>query len=231
ASGGIVFTTIQKFMPIEEDIIEPQNIVQDPGVKYIGAEIKSLSNRKNIVVIADEARRSQYDFIDGFARHLRDSLPYESRLAKVHFEEEEKVKLDEEFEELTEGEELSQQRQLRARWTRLEAIVGNPGRIARIAEDLVFHFEQRSSVSEGKAMIVCMRRRICVDMYNAIINLRPQWHSEEDDEGTIKVVMTGSSADILKLQPHIRNKARRKAIGERLKNPQDSLKIVIVRDM
>jgi type I restriction enzyme, R subunit len=275
ASGGIVFTTIQKFMPAELDIVEGGNI-KEPDPKYIGAEIKSLSNRKNIVVIADEAHRSQYDFIDGFAKHLRDALPhasfigftgtpiessdrntqavfgnyvdvydiqqavidkatvpiyYESRLAKVHFAEDEKVQLDDRFEELTEGEELTQRQQLRAKWTRLEAIVGNPNRVKKIAEDLVNHFEQRNAVLDGKAMIVCMSRRICVEVYEAIIKLRPNWHSDEDDNGTIKVVMTGSSSDELKMQPHIRNKPRRKAIGERLKNPADSLKLVIVRDM
>ena len=215
ASGGIVFTTIQKFMPAEVDIVETGNI-REPDPKYIGAEIKSLSNRKNSVVIADEAHRSQYDFIDGFAKHLRDALPhasfigftgipiessdrntqavfgnyvdvydiqqavidkatvpiyYESRLAKVHFAENEKVELDDKFEELTEGEELTQRQQLRAKWTRLEAIVGNPNRVKKIAEDLVNHFEQRNSVLEGKAMIVCMSRRICVEVYEAIIKL------------------------------------------------------------
>jgi len=276
ASGGIVFTTIQKFMPIEADIIQPDNVVSEPSVEYIGADIKALSERKNIIVIADEAHRSQYDFLDGFAKHLRDALPnasfigftgtpiestdrntqavfgnyvdiydiqqavndhatvpifYESRLAKVHFEEDEKVKLDEQFEELTEGEELTNRQQLRAKWTRLEAIVGNPNRIKKIAEDLVYHFEQRNAVLDGKAMIVCMSRRICVELYEAIIKIRPLWDSDEDETGTIKVVMTGSSSDALHMQPHIRNKARRKAIGERLKNPTDSLKLVIVRDM
>jgi type I restriction enzyme R subunit len=276
ASGGIVFTTIQKFMPVDSDIISPDNVVQEPSVEYIGADIKALSERKNIVVIADEAHRSQYDFIDGFAKHLRDALPhasfigftgtpiestdrntqavfgnyvdiydiqqavndratvpifYESRLAKVHFEEDEKVKLDEQFEELTEGEELTNRQQLRAKWTRLEAIVGNPNRIKKIAEDLVNHFEQRNAVLDGKAMIVCMSRRICVELYEAIVKIRPNWHSEDDETGTIKVVMTGSSSDALHMQPHIRNKPRRKAIGERLKNPTDSLKLVIVRDM
>jgi type I restriction enzyme, R subunit len=275
ASGGIVFTTIQKFMPMDTDIVEPGK-VKEPDPKYIGAEIKSLSDRKNIVVIADEAHRSQYDFIDGFARYLRDALPhasfigftgtpiesgdrntqavfgnyvdvydiqqavtdkatvpiyYESRLAKVHFEETEKIELDDKFEELTEGEELTQRQQLRAKWTRLEAIVGNPNRVKKIAEDLANHFEQRNSVLDGKAMIVCMSRRICVEVYEAIIRIRPHWHSDEDDKGTIKVVMTGSSSDELKMQPHIRNKPRRKAIGERLKNPSDSLKLVVVRDM
>jgi type I restriction enzyme R subunit len=275
-SGGIVFTTIQKFMPMPDDIIKNGNAVSEPRVEYIGTDIQALSERKNIVVIADEAHRSQYDFIDGFAKHLRDALPnatfigftgtpieigdrntqavfgnyvdiydiqqavndkatvpifYESRLAKVNFDEDEKVTIDEQFEELTEGEELSNRQQMRAKWTRLEAIVGSPNRIQKIAEDLVHHFEQRNAVLDGKAMIVCMSRRICVEMYDAIIKIRPLWHSEDDDKGTIKVIMTGSSSDALNMQPHIRNKQRRKAIGDRLKNPVDSLKLVIVRDM
>lgn len=276
ASGGIVFTTIQKFMPMQTDIVQNGNEVNEPNVEFIGADIQALSERKNIVVVADEAHRSQYDFIDGFAKHLRDALPnatfigftgtpiesgdkntqavfgnyvdiydiqqavddkatvpifYESRLAKVHFEEDEKVTIDEQFEELTEGEELSNRQQMRAKWTRLEAIVGNPNRIEKIAEDLVSHFEQRNAVLDGKAMIVCMSRRICVELYDAIVKIRPLWHSDDDDKGTIKVIMTGSSSDALNMQPHIRNKPRRKAIGDRLKNPNDSLKLVIVRDM
>lgn len=276
ASGGIVFTTIQKFMPMQADIIQDGNAVNEPSVEYIGADIQALSERKNIVVVADEAHRSQYDFIDGFAKHLRDALPnatfigftgtpiesgdkntqavfgnyvdiydiqqavddkatvpifYESRLVKVRFEEDEKVTIDEQFEELTEGEELSNRQQMRAKWTRLEAIVGNPNRIEKITQDLVNHFEQRNAVLDGKAMIVCMSRRICVELYDAIIKIRPLWHSEDDDKGTIKVIMTGSSSDALNMQAHIRNKPRRKAIGDRLKNPNDSLKLVIVRDM
>jgi len=278
ASGGIVFTTIQKFMPMQTDIVQDENsnTLNEPSVEYIGADIAALSERKNIVVVADEAHRSQYDFIDGFAKHLRDALPnatfigftgtpiestdrntqavfgnyvdiydiqqavddkatvpifYESRLAKVHFEEDEKVQLDEQFEELTEGEELSNRQQIRAKWTRLEAIVGNPNRIAKIAADLVYHFEQRNAVLDGKAMIVCMSRRICVELYDAIIKIRPLWHSDDDENGTIKVIMTGSSSDTLNMQKHIRSKSKRKDIGDRLKNPTDSLKLVIVRDM
>ena len=287
ASGGIVFTTIQKFMPESDDDVElhvgaglvpaqQDSMVSEPPIKYIGARVKPFSERKNIVVIADEAHRSQYDFIDGFAKKLRDALPnatfigftgtpiemsdrstkavfgnyvdiydiqqavndkatvpifYESRLAKVNFDEDEKVHIDEQFEELTEGEELSNRQQMRAKWTRLEAIVGNPNRIKKIAQDIVYHFEQRNSVLDGKAMIVCMSRRICVDLYDAIIKIRPAWHSDEDEQGAIKVVMTGNSSDPLRFQNHIRNKERRKEIGKRLKNPSNSLKIAIVRDM
>jgi type I restriction enzyme, R subunit len=278
ASGGIVFTTIQKFFPERIDVgaVVAQNDDSDNEKGQPQGISPTLSERKNIVVVADEAHRSQYDFIDGFAKHLRDALPnatfigftgtpiestdrntqavfgnyvdiydiqqavndkatvpifYESRLAKVHFSEEEKISLDEQFEELTEGEELSNRQQIRAKWTRLESIVGNPNRITKIAEDLVYHFEQRSGVLDGKAMIVCMSRRICVELYDAIIKIRPLWHSVDDDKGTIKVIMTGSSSDTLSMQSHIRNKPKRKAIGDRLKNPNDPLKLVIVRDM
>ena len=278
ASGGIVFTTIQKFMPIiETNTTDTENgHVSEPSVEYIGLDSPSLSERRNIVVIADEAHRSQYDFIDGYAKHLRDALPnatfigftgtpietadkntqaifgnyvdiydiqqavadkatvpifYESRLAKVNFDDAERATIDTEFEELTESEELTSRQKLRARWTRLEAIVGNEDRLKKIAEDIVFHFENRNAVLEGKAMIVCMSRRICVELYEEIIKIRPQWHNDEDDKGEIKVIMTGSSSDPLNMQPHIRNKPRRKAIGDRLKNPSDNLKLVIVRDM
>lgn len=263
ASGGIVFTTIQKFLPID-------------ATGTIISEDEPLNPRRNIIVIADEAHRSQYDFIDGFARHLRDALPnasfigftgtpietndkntkavfgdyidiydiqqavldkatvpiyYESRLAKINFVEEEKEHLDEQFEEITEGQELTERQKIKTKWARLEAIVGNEHRLAKIAEDLVNHFEARERVLVGKAMFVCMSRRICVDLYNAIIKLRPAWHSEEDEKGFMKVVMTGSASDPLEWQQHIRNKPRRKAIGERLKDPKDELKIAIVRDM
>ena len=289
ASGSIVFTTIQKFMPTlqKENGVAEQNaitsedntqngMVNEPSVEFIGVESPALSRRRNIVVIADEAHRSQYDFIDGYAKHLRDALPnatfigftgtpietgdkntqavfgnyvdiydiqqavkdkatvpifYESRLAKINFNESAKINLDAEFEDLTESEELSNRQKLRARWTRLETIVGNEDRLKEIAGDIVYHFENRNAVLDGKAMIVCMSRRICVELYEEIIKLRPQWHSEDDDKGAIKVIMTGSSSDTLTMQPHIRNKPRRKAIGERLKNPADSLKMVIVRDM
>ena len=271
-SGGIVFTTIQKFLP---EIIEKIDIGEGK-TKNIKGQFEQLSDRRNIVVIADEAHRSQYDFMDGFAKHMRDALPnasfigftgtpientdkntqavfgdyidvydiqqavedgatvriyYENRLAKITLKEEEKPRVDEEFEELTESEEQSQQHRLKSRWARLEAIVGNEHRLQLIAADIVKHFESRNEVLDGKAMIVCMSRRICVDLYAQIIKIKPDWHSDDDKEGTIKVVMTGSSSDPLNFQPHVRNKGKRKALGERLKDPKDSLKLAIVRDM
>ena len=236
----------------------------------------ALSERRNIVVIADEAQRSQYDFIDGFARHIRDALPnasfigftgtpiertdantravfgdyisiydirqavidgatvpiyYESRLAKLALDERERPKLDQEFEEATEGEEVEHKEKLKSRWAQLEALVGADHRVDLIAADLVEHFEQRLAALDGKAMVVCMSRRICVDLYDAIVKLRPDWHRDDDDQGTIKVVMTGSATDPLDWQPHIRNKARRQDLALRFKDPGDPFRIVIVRDM
>ena len=152
-------------------------------------------------------------------------------MAKIDLLEDEKPRVDEEFEELTESEEVTDRQRLKSRWARLEAIVGNERRLALIAKDIVQHFEARNSVLNGKAMIVCMSRRICVDLYDQIKKIRPDWHSDEDTEGSMKVVMTGSSSDPLNFQPHVRNKAKRKAMGERLKDPKDPLKIAIVRDM
>jgi len=259
ASGGVIFTTIQKFLPDMK-----------------GGPYPVLSERKNIVVIADEAHRSQYDFIDGFARHMRDALPnasfigftatplerddrstpavfgnyidtydilravedgatvpiyYEGRLARIELMEEERPKLDHEFEEVTEGEEESEKQRLKTKWARLEAMVGTEKRIGLVAKDLIEHFERRLEAMDGKGLIVCMSRRICVDMYNAITRLRPEWHNEDDDKGVIKIVMTGSASDPLEWQQHIRNKARREAIARRFKDPADPLKLVIVRDM
>jgi type I restriction enzyme R subunit len=272
SSGGIVFTTIQKFFP---EVIERVDL-GDGKTKSITGEYEMLSDRKNIVVIADEAHRSQYDFMDGFARYMRDALPnasfigftgtpiektdkntqavfgdyidvydiqqavddgatvriyYENRLARIDIRDEEKPRIDEEFEELTESEELTERQKLKAKWARLEAIVGNEHRLELIARDIVEHFEKRNEVLEGKAMVVCMSRRICVELYQAIIRIRPKWHSEGDEDGNIKVVMTGSSSDPLHWQPHVRNKERRKALGKRFKDPDDHLKIVLVRDM
>ena len=271
-SGGIVFTTIQKFLPEITEKID----IGEGKTKNIKGQFELLSERRNIVVIADEAHRSQYDFMDGFAKHMRDALPnasfigftgtpientdkntqavfgdyidvydiqqavedgatvriyYENRLAKIDLLEDEKPRVDEEFEELTESEELTDRQRLKSRWARLEAIVGNERRLALIAKDIVQHFEARNSVLDGKAMVVCMSRRICVDLYDQIKKIRPHWHSDDDTEGTMKVVMTGSSSDPLNFQSHVRNKAKRKAMGERLKDPKDPLKIAIVRDM
>jgi len=259
ASGGVVFTTIQKFFPEEK-----------------GDSLPCLSDRRNIVVIADEAHRSQYDFIDGFARHMRDALPkasfigftatpieltdkntravfgdyisiydiqqavrdgatvpiyYEGRLAKLELDEAERPKLDPEFEEITEGEEQERKEKLKAKWAALEAVVGAEKRVGLIARDLVDHFERRLEAMDGKAMVVCMSRRICVDLYNAIVKLRPKWHDADDKKGVIKVVMTGSASDKAEWQQHIRNKARREALAKRFKKPADPMKVVIVRDM
>ena len=236
-SGGVVFTTIQKFFPEER-----------------GDAYPALSERRNIVVIADEAHRSQYDFIDGFARHMRDALPnasfvgftgtpiehadantravfgdyisvydmersiadgatvpiyYESRLAKVELDERERPQIDPSFEDATEGEEVERKERLKTRWAQLEAIVGSEERLKLVARDIVAHFDQRAETLEGKAMVVCMSRRICVALYRELVSLRPDWHSDDDNEGEIKVVMTGSASDPLDWQPHIRNKPRR----------------------
>ncbi|NNM85313.1 MAG: type I restriction endonuclease subunit R [Phycisphaerales bacterium] len=259
ASGGVVFTTIQKFLPENR-----------------GDTFPLLSDRRNIVVIADEAHRSQYDFIDGFARHMRDALPnasfigftgtpiegtdkstpavfgdyidiydiqravddgatvpiyYEARLAKISLSETEKPKIDAAFEEVTEGEEESARRAAKSRWAKVEALVGTPKRIGLVAEDIVRHFQERLSAIDGKAMVVCMSRRICVELYDALIRLRPDWHSDDDGKGAIKIVMTGSASDPLGWQQHIRNKPRRESLAERFKNPKDPLKVIIVRDM
>ncbi len=259
ASGGIVFTTIQKFLPEEK------------GDRY-----PLLSERRNIAVIADEAHRSQYDFIDGFAKHMRDALPnasfigftgtpiekadrstpavfgnyidvydveqavedgatvriyYESRLARLELKPEERPKIDPEFEEVTEGEEVERKEKLKSKWARLEAIVGSEKRIKRIAKDIVNHFEKRLEVLDGKGMIVCMSRRICIDLQNEVVKLRPEWYHKDDDKGIIKVVMTGSAGDPVSWQEHIRNKQRRQAIGDRMKDPADPFKLAIVRDM
>jgi type I restriction enzyme R subunit len=246
-----------------------------------GGEGRAISLRRNIVVIADEAHRSQYDLIDGLARNLRDALPfasfigftgtpiektdantravfgdyisiydiqravadkatvpiyYESRVAKLGLNQAELPKIDEEFEEITEGEELTRKEKLKTKWAALEALVGNPKRIALIAADLVQHYERRLEAMEGKAMIVCMSRRICVELYNAIIKLRPEWASgpSDDDAGkscVAKIVMTGSAEDGPDWQQHIRNKEKRRALAAHFKAADDPFKIVIVRDM
>src|SRR6266566_1748765 len=272
ASGGIVFSTIQKFFPEEDREQHPL-----------------LSGRDNIVVIADEAHRSQYGFSAkilerkdetliayGYAKYLRDALPnasfigftgtpiekadrstpavfgkyvdtydieravedgatvriyYESRLAKLELKPEERPKIDKEFEEVTEGEELEGKDKLRSKWARLERVAGSPKRIGRIAQDIVSHFEERTSVLEGKGMIVCMSRRICFDLHNEIVKLRPDWYDKDNDKGILKVVMTGSASDPKEWQQHIRNKIKRTRIGDNFKDTTHELKLIIVRDM
>lgn len=264
ASGGVVFTTLQKFE---------------------GGD--ALSERHNIVVIADEAHRSHYGFsakLDnksgevkyGMAKYLRDALPnasfvgftgtpielsdkstpavfgdyidkydillavqdgatvpiyYESRLAQLELNEEEKPHIDPEFEEITEGEEEEEKHKLKTKWAALEAMVGTEKRIGLVAQDLVDHFEKRAEAMQGKGMVVCMSRRICVEMYNAITKLRPGWHAEDDATGAIKIVMSGSASDDPSWQPHFRTKAAREAIAKRFKAAGDPLQLVIVRDM
>jgi type I restriction enzyme R subunit len=259
AGGGVVFTTIQKFMPAEQ-----------------GDRNAVLSDRRNIVVIADEAHRSQYDFIDGFARHMRDALPqasfvgftgtpiekadantravfgdyisiydiqravedgatvpiyYESRLAKLELSEAERPRIDPDFEEVTEGEEVERKEGLKSKWAQLAAVVGSEKRLRLVAADLVDHFEKRLEAMDGKAMVVCMSRRICVELYREIVALRPEWAGEGDDAGAIKVVMTGNATDPLEFQPHVRNKSRREALARRFRDPADLFRVVIVRDM
>ena len=258
-SGGVVFTTIQKFFPEER-----------------GDTYPTLSDRRNIVVIADEAHRSQYDFIDGYAAHIRDALPnasfigftgtpieledantravfgdyisvydirasvadgatvpiyYESRLANLTLDETAKPTIDPDFDEATEGEEIERKEQLKTKWAQLEAMVGADPRLKQVAQDIVDHFEQRLEVLDGKAMIVCMSRRICVELYEELVRLRPGWHGDEDSAGMLKVVMTGAASDPPGWQQHIRNKSRREALANRFRDPGDAFQVVIVRDM
>ena len=270
SSGGVIFTTIQKFKP-------------EPGE----ADYPLLTERGNVVVIADEAHRSQYGFRAkvgresgaisyGFAKYLRDALPnasfigftgtpienddvstpavfgdyidvydinhavedgvtvpiyYESRLARIELDEDEKPKIDAEVAEATAGETADEQEKLNRRWAAVEALVGAKKRLAMVAEDLVDHFESRVQGLDGKAMIVCMNRWICVALYDAIVKLRPDWHSDDDKRGKIKIVMTGSASDAAQWQRHLGGKARRDLLAKRAKDPADELKLVIVRDM
>ena len=156
---------------------------------------------------------------------------YESRLAKIDLKPEERPHIDQEFEEITEGEEISTKEKLKSKWARVEAVVGSDNRIKTIARDMVEHWESRSSVLEGKAMIVTMSRGIAIDLHNEIVKIRPEWYHKDDDHGKIKVIMTGSAADGPEWQEHIRNKQRRQHLAERMKDPNDPLTIVIVRDM
>ena len=269
-AGGVVFTTIQKFAPERGEIDYPM-----------------LTDRRNVVVIADEAHRSQYGFrarvnrktgeiAHGFAKYLRDALPnasfigftgtpieqedvntpavfgeyidvydinrgvedgatvpiyYESRLARIEMDEDEKPKLDDEVAELTEDEAQSEQEKLKRKWAKVEAVVGAEKRLAMVSKDIVEHFENRVVGMAGKAMIVCMSRRICVALYNQIIRLRSEWHSEDDESGALKIVMTGAASDPKEWQQHVGGKARRELVAKRAKDPEDPLKLVIVRDM
>ena len=281
ASGGVVFTTVQKFMPETK-----------------GARFEALSERRNIVVIADEAHRSQYEFgshlvrakdgtsyiAHGLAANLRDALPnasfigftgtpiettdantravfgdyisiydiqravadkatvpiyYESRIAKLGLNASELPRLDEHFDEITEGEEQSKREQLKTKWAAIEALVGHEKRLKLVAADLVAHFEKRSEAMDGKAMVVCMSRRICVELYKELIALRPDWAGAKNDEAdaeahqscVAKIIMTGSADDGDAWQPHIRNKERRRRLAVRFKDSKDPFRIVIVRDM
>lgn len=265
ASGGVIFTTLQKF----GEIAEP------------------LTTRRNVVVIADEAHRSQYGFkakVDaktgeisyGFAKYMRDALPnasfigftgtpieaddvntpavfgnyidiydisravedgatvpiyYESRLARIELDEDEKPKIDAEVDDLTEEDSEADQERFKKKWSTVEALVGSDKRLALVAKDMVAHFEDRVAALDGKAMVVCMSRRICVKLYDEIIKLRPDWHSADDNAGAVKIVMTGAASDPQEWQQHIGNKARRDLLAKRARDPKDPLKLVIVRDM
>ena len=265
ASGGVIFTTLQKF----GEIAEP------------------LTTRRNVVVIADEAHRSQYGFkakVDaktgeisyGFAKYMRDALPnasfigftgtpieaddvntpavfgnyidvydisravedgatvpiyYESRLARIELDEQEKPKIDAEVNELTEEDSEADQERFKKKWSTVEALVGSDKRLALVAKDMVAHFEDRVAALDGKAMVVCMSRRICVKLYDEIVKLRPDWHSADDNAGAVKIVMTGAASDPQEWQQHIGNKARRDLLAKRARDPKDPLKLVIVRDM
>ena len=265
ASGGVIFTTLQKF----GEIAEP------------------LTTRRNVVVIADEAHRSQYGFkakVDaktgeisyGFAKYMRDALPnasfigftgtpieaddvntpavfgnyidvydisravedgatvpiyYESRLARIELDEDEKPKVDAEVNELTEEDSEADQERFKKKWSTVEALVGSDKRLALVAKDMVTHFEDRVAALDGKAMVVCMSRRICVKLYEEIVKLRPDWHSADDNAGAAKIVMTGAASDPQEWQQHIGNKARRDLLAKRARDPKDPLKLVIVRDM
>lgn len=262
-SGGIVFTTLQKFGLSKDD-------------REAGRNFPLLSNRMNIVVMVDEAHRSNYDLIDGFARNVREALPnasfigftgtpidekdrstveifgeyidvydmtqaiedgvtvkvfYEPRLAKVELPEQAKAAIDDEFDDATVGSEAEISERLKSKWAKVEAIVGSRRRIHELATDIVDHWEARRGTLTGKAMIVTMSRRIAVDLYDAIVALRPQWHTDDDATGVVKVVITGNAADPASFQPHIRHKAERRAMKQRASNAADLLELVIVRDM
>ncbi|BBB66572.1 DEAD/DEAH box helicase [Undibacterium sp. YM2] len=265
ASGGVIFTTLQKF----------------------GETSQALTDRRNVIVIADEAHRSQYGFrakVDaktgeisyGFAKYMRDALPnasfigftgtpieaddvntpavfgnyidvydisravedgatvpiyYESRLARIELDDDEKPKIDAEVNELTEDDPEVEQERFKKKWSTVEALVGSDKRLGLVAKDMVTHFEDRVAALDGKAMVVCLSRRICVKLYDEIVKLRPDWHSADDNAGAVKIVMTGAASDPQEWQQHIGNKARRDLLAKRARAPKDPLKLVIVRDM
>jgi type I restriction enzyme, R subunit len=270
SAGGVVFTTVQKFLPAGNEESFPE-----------------LTDRRNVIVIADEAHRTQYGLdarLDtrtgvrryGYAHHIRQALPnasfigftgtpvegedrntpaifgdyidiydisravqdgatvpiyYESRLARIELNEEEKPRIDAEIEALVEDDTLTEAEKLKAKWATVEALVGAKKRQKQIAADLVTHLEARLASLDGKAMAVCMSRRICVELYDEIIALRPDWHSEDDVEGAITIVMTGAASDPPEWQQHIGNRRRRDALAKRARDPDDPLKLVLVRDM
>ncbi len=270
ASGGVIFTTLQKFAPQSGETDFPR-----------------LTDRANVVVIADEAHRSQYGFkakvagktgeiAYGFAKYLRDALPnasfigftgtpieatdvntpavfghyidiydisravedgatvpiyYESRLARIELDDDETPHIDAEIEELLEGEDEASAERTKQKWSTVEMLVGSPRRLTMVASDLVQHFEDRVTALDGKAMVVCMSRRICVALYDEIRKLRPDWHSDDDNAGSMKIVMTGAAFDPPEWQRHIGNKSRRDLLAKRARDPQDPLRLVIVRDM
>jgi len=268
-SGGIIFTTVQKFALLDDESSHP-----------------ILNDRHNLVVISDEAHRSQYGlkatlkdgaYKYGYAKHMRDALPnasfigftgtpiafedkdtravfgdyasiydiqdavedgatvpiyYESRLARLDLNQEEIEALSDQVDEVVEDEEDDRARERKkGEWSRLEKLVGAGPRIQQVAQDMVEHFEERNKSTDGKAMIVSMSREICVYLYNAIVALRPEWHSDDLEQGAIKIMMTSSASDKALLQPHIYNKQAKKRLESRFKDPADPLKIVIVRDM
>ena len=272
----VVFTTIQKFFPVEA------GLVPAPDGATTRVASTRLTDCANIVVIVDEAHRSQYDFVRCFARHMRDALPhasfigftgtsieqtdantqavfgdyisvydiqraledgatvpiyYRSRLAKLARDGAERPKIDPDSEEATEGEEVERKEKLKTKWAQLEAIVGAEKRLPLVAQDIVAHFEQRLEAMDGKAMIVCMSRRICVELYKIICRGTDgyppygQTGTTRMTKGAIKVVMTGFASDPADWQPHIRNKLRRQALADHFRDPADPLRLVLVRDM
>jgi type I restriction enzyme R subunit len=270
AAGGVVFTTVQKFSPEKGEESFPM-----------------LSDRRNIIVIADEAHRSQYGFDSklnretglrryGYAHYIRQAMPnasfigftgtpieatdvntpaifgeyidiydisravedgatvpifYESRLARIELNEDEKPLIDAEIEALVEDETLTEAEKMKAKWSAVEALVGSDKRLAQVAADMVTHLEARIEAMNGKAMAVCMSRRICVALYDRIIELRPEWHSTDDSKGAVKIVMTGAASDTVAWQQHIGAKKRRDELAKRARNPEDPLRLVIVCDM